>query len=348
MLRASSAEWYISLRRNDTLPLGALAEKRGQVMPSRTIGVNAGGGDTNEVLSTIQDLEKRGVKAAWLTAGAGGSDNLTVFAAAAATTESILLGTCIATIWPRHPVMTSQTVNGIAQLSNGRFRFGVGTGHLAGMHRTFGADFRKPLTALREYIAITRTLLDTGAVEYQGEIFSGAHALAPALAKGTPIMAAALRPRAYEVCGEISDGAISWVSPPEYLRDVALPAMQRGADKAKRETPPLVMHLPVCVHEDAEEVLAAAKTQLATYPKSPFYQAMFAEAGFPEAGQTETWSKGMLDSVVAWGSEDQVAEHIYRMFDWGMGELICHVITAGPDAVASRERSLQLLGRLSG
>lgn len=315
-------------------------------MPNGTIGINAMGGGAKDVVATIQDFEKRGIKAAWLTAGAGGSDNLTMFSAAAATTDSILLGSCIATIWPRHPVMTSQQVSGIAQLSDGRFRFGVGTGHLAGMSRTFGADFRKPLTALREYISITRSLFDTGAVEFQGEIFSGAYAL-PGPVPNTPIMAAALRPRAYEVCGEVADGAISWVSPPEYLRDVALPAIQRGADKAKRAAPPLVMHLPVCVHEDGDEVLAATRQQLATYPKSPFYQAMFAESGFPEAGETETWSAGMRDSVVAWGNEEQVSAHIARMFDWGMGEVIVSIVTAGSDPAASRARTLDLLTKLS-
>lgn len=314
-------------------------------MAMGTVGVAAMGGDAKQVQATIQDFERRGISAAWLTAGAGGSDNLTMFAAAAVQTDSILLGTCIATIWPRHPVMTAQTVNGIAQLSDGRFRFGVGTGHVAPMSKTFGTEFRKPLTALREYVTIVRSLFETGAVEYQGEIFSGSYELVDRVG-GTPIMAAALRPKAYELCGELTDGAISWVSPGVYLRDHALPAIKRGADKAKRAAPPLVMHLPVCVHENGGEVLDAARKQLANYPRSPFYQAMFAEAGYPEAGETQTWSEGMRDSVVAWGNEDQVRSRIEELFDWGVGEVLAHVVTAGGDAAASRERSLALLATL--
>lgn len=315
-------------------------------MPNGTIGVAAMGGDAKQVVRTIQDYERRGIKAAWLTAGAGGSENLTMFAAAAPMTDSILLGSCIATIWPRHPVMAAQQVSGIAQLSGGRFRFGVGTGHVAPMSKTFGVNFRKPLTALREYITIVRSLFDTGAVEFQGEIFSGSYAL-PGPVKDTPILAAALRPTAYELCGEIADGAISWVSPGVYLRDEALPAIKRGADKAKRPAPPLVMHLPVCVHENGGEVLAACREQLSNYPRSPFYQAMFAQAGHPEAGETQTWSEGMRDAVVAWGSEAQVQERIEELLDWGIGEILAHVITAGGDAPASRERSLALLSKLS-
>jgi alkanesulfonate monooxygenase SsuD/methylene tetrahydromethanopterin reductase-like flavin-dependent oxidoreductase (luciferase family) len=315
-------------------------------MPKGTIGVAAMGPNANHVLATIQDLERRGVEAAWLTAAAGGVDNLTVFAAAAPQTERILLGSCIVTIWPRHPVIAATQVNAIAQLSDGRFRFGVGPGHLAGMSKTYGADYRTPLTALREYLTIVRSLFDTGSVEFQGKIFTANYAF-PAPIRNTPLMASALRPKSYELCGELADGAISWVSPGVYLRDQALPAIQRGADKAKREAPPLVMHLPICVHEDGAEVLAACREQLANYPQSPFYQAMFAESGHPEAAETRTWSEGMRDSVVAWGTEDREQARIEELLDWGMGEIIAHIVTAGGDAAASRERSLALIEKLS-
>ena len=315
-------------------------------MANGTIGVAAMGGDAKQVVSTIQDFEQRGIRAAWLTAGAGGIDNLTMFSAVTMITKRIQLGTSIVTIWPRHPGIAAQQVNAIAQLSDGRFRFGIGPGHIVGMARTYGADYRKPLTALREYITITRSLFDTGAVEFEGEIFTAKSALSGPV-PNTPIMASALRPKSYELCGEIADGAISWVSPAVYLRDIALPAIKRGADRAGRAAPPLVMHLPVCVHENGEEVLASTREQLAHYPRSPFYQAMFAQSGFPEAGEAQTWSEGMRDAVVAWGNEDQVASRIAELFDWGMGELIVHIVTAGTDPVASRTRTLDLITKLS-
>ena len=315
-------------------------------MANGTIGVAAMGGGAKQVISTIEDFEARGIKAAWLTAGAGGIDNLTMLAAAATTTERILLGTSIVTIWPRHPAIAAQQANAIAQISGGRFRFGVGPGHIAGMARTYGAEYRTPLTALREYIAITRSLFDTGAVEFEGTVFKANYSLTLSV-PNTPIMASALRPKSYELCGEVADGAISWVSPAVYLRDVALPAIKRGADKAGREAPPLVMHLPVAVHEDGDEVLASVREQLGNYPRSPFYQAMFAQSGHPEAAETETWSAGMRDAVVAWGNEEQVSQRIAELFDWGMGELIVHVVTAGADTASSRARTLDLITKLS-
>jgi hypothetical protein len=74
---------------------------------------------------------------------------------------------------------------------------------------------------------------------------------------------------------------------------------------------------------------------------------MFTQSGHPEAAETETWSAGMRDSVVAWGNEEQVTQRIAELFDWGMGELIVHVVTAGADPAASRTRTLDLIARLS-
>ena len=79
----------------------------------------------------------------------------------------------------------------------------------------------------------------------------------------------------------------------------------------------------------------------------PFYQAMFADAGFPEAAQTEGWSDRMLDAVVLSGSEERVAERIEQLFAFGAGEIIAHIVPAGPDPAASRERSVALLSELA-
>ena len=313
-------------------------------MPERTIGVAAMGGDANEVLSTIQDFEQRGIAAAWLTGGGGAGDSLTLLAAAAAATERILLGTCIVTTLPRHPVTAAQQVQVISSLSGGRFRYGVGTGNVRSIG-ALGIEFNKPLTNLREYITIVKSLLDTGAVEFNGTQYETTARLAEPV-PGVPVMAAALRPRAYEVCGEVADGAISWASPGPYLRDFALPAMRKGAAKAGRPVPPLIAHAPICVHENKEEVIAAAREQMPIYPRSPFYQQMFAMAGHPEAAEIETWSEAMVDSVVLWGNEERVAQRVEELFACGVSELIITILTAGPDPEASRARALDLVAGL--
>jgi alkanesulfonate monooxygenase SsuD/methylene tetrahydromethanopterin reductase-like flavin-dependent oxidoreductase (luciferase family) len=101
------------------------------------------------------------------------------------------------------------------------------------------------------------------------------------------------------------------------------------------------------VSEDFDAVCDAARNQLAIYPRSPFYQQMFAAAGFPEAGETATWSAGMVEGVVFSGNEGQVTSRINELFDWGISEIIVSVVTVGNDTAASRERTLGLLASLS-
>ncbi|MEE9247938.1 MAG: LLM class flavin-dependent oxidoreductase [Dehalococcoidia bacterium] len=311
-------------------------------MCPKTIGVAAMGGDCNAVLERIRRLEEMGIKAAWLTDGGVDMDALTLLAAAAVQTEEILLGTAIVPTWPRHPITMVQQTQVLADLAPGRFRLGVGPSHRAEMEDIFGFDFQRPLTNLREYLKIVKALLQKGVVDFDGRHYR-AHASTDQTAPDLPVMASALRRASFKLCGAEADGAISWVCPGEYLRDVALPAMQEGAKEAGRQAPPLITHAAVCVHDDPDEVRTAALEELEYYPKSHFYQRMFADAGFPEAEETGAWSDRMLDAVVLSGSEERVAEGLRRLFDWGATEVLASVIEAGPSKQECWERTVRLL-----
>ncbi|MCH8110167.1 MAG: LLM class flavin-dependent oxidoreductase, partial [Chloroflexi bacterium] len=94
-------------------------------MVKQRIGAAAMGGDSNAIVSRIEEMERLGISAAWLTTGGAGPDGITLFAAAAVRTESILLGTCITPTYPRHPITTVQQTSVVAQLAPGRFRLGL-------------------------------------------------------------------------------------------------------------------------------------------------------------------------------------------------------------------------------
>jgi alkanesulfonate monooxygenase SsuD/methylene tetrahydromethanopterin reductase-like flavin-dependent oxidoreductase (luciferase family) len=158
-------------------------------------------------------------------------------------------------------------------------------------------------------------------------------------------MASALQHRSFELCGVEADGAISWICPGTYLRDVALPAMRAGAAQASRPVPPLIAHAPVCVHESFAEVRAAVQQQI-TNPRLPFYQRMLIAAGFPEAAEG-TWSDRMIDAVVLWGDETRVAERLQEMFSFGATEILVSPIGAGQDQTESVHRTMRLLAEVS-
>ena len=183
----------------------------------------------------IVQAEAAGVQAAWANMGAaGGVDMMPVFAAAAAKTERIFLGNAIVQTWSRHPVAFAQETMAIQELGPGRFRLGIGPTTAFFVERTYGREYTKPLTNLREYLYTIRTLLHEGSVDFTGVHVSSRARLSPHAP--VPVMGSALRPKSYELCGELSDGAISWVSPLKYLSESRIAGARggRGERRSRR------------------------------------------------------------------------------------------------------------------
>ena len=313
-------------------------------MDGTTIGIAIGGARIQEVQSLINQAEGLGIDAVWMATGGARLDSMTAFAAAAPGTSSIKFGTSIVPIYPRHPLVMVQQAQVVAQAAPGRFRLGIGPSHRPTM-RNMGIQMPRPLGHLRDYLRILKALLQQGEVDYEGEHFQAHDRIPEAL--DVPVMASALRRGSFELCGAESDGAISWVCPGSYLRDVAVPAMQKGADEAGRAAPPLIAHVPLCVHENRDEVYTAFREQFSVYPTLPFYRRMLVDAGYPEASQG-TWSDAMIDGLIIHGDEAGATEGLRNLIGCGAGEILVSPIQAGADRQASLARTLQFLGKVSG
>jgi F420-dependent oxidoreductase-like protein len=326
-----------------TYPLARNLTTGGGLMAQKLIGVVVSAADSPSILAGIEYAEQLGISAAWLTTGGVGLDALTLYAAAAVRTSRIRLGTSIIPTFPRHPLVVAQQVQVLAQLAPNRFRLGLGPSHRPNVERMYGFDFRAPLGHLREYLQILKTLLHSGAVDFDGRYYH-AHGQIRTPVE-VPVMASALQRKSFELCGAEADGAISWVCPAVYLRDVALPAMRAGAEKAGRPVPPLMAHAPVCVHDKPDEVREAARQQLANYVRLPFYVQMLTAAGFPEASQG-AWSDAMIETVLMSGDESRVAERLQELFSFGATEILVSPVAAGSDRTASVERTLRLVAEV--
>ena len=309
-------------------------------MDGRSVGVAVAANKAQDVLASIDQAEEMGLQAAWMTTGGARLDSITAFAASAGRTHNIKLGTSIVPTFPRHPLVMVQQAQVVAQLAPGRFRLGVGPSHRPSM-RAMGMDFRTPLGHLREYLQILKALLQKGEVDFTGDFYQAHDSIPEPL--DVPVMASALRRGSFELCGAEADGAISWICPGNYLKEVALPAMRQGAEQAGRPVPPLVAHAPVCVHDNPEEVRSAVRAQVMN-PRLPYYQRMLRDAGYPEASQG-TWSDAMIDGVVIWGDETRCAERVQELFDLGATEVLASPIWAGDDEAASINRSMRLLSQ---
>jgi alkanesulfonate monooxygenase SsuD/methylene tetrahydromethanopterin reductase-like flavin-dependent oxidoreductase (luciferase family) len=304
-----------------------------------------------EVLSNIEQAERLGIHAVWLTTGGPKTadnnirrDTPSILAAAAARTTRILLGTAIVLTWPRHPLSFVEYCEAMGQLAPGRFRLGVGPGNKAPIERTYGFEYKRPLGHLEEYVRIIRSVLRGGAVDFNGQHYRAQTADNEPV--DVPVMISAVRRKAFELAGAHTDGAISWICPGSYLRDFGLPAMAEGAKKEGRSVPPLIAHVAVSVHENWQDVQEVARHRFDSYMRRDTYVEMFETAGFPEA-RNRVWSDPMLQSIVISGDAAEVGRRLRELFAFGAAEIMVSVLPAGENPEASRQRTLSFLGRFA-
>lgn len=300
--------------------------------------------DVGKNLATIQELDALGVQTVWQTNNVLWPDPLTFFAAVASTTNRVRLGTSIMQIYPRHPAALASQVQVLEALAPGRLRLGVGTSHRSRMEQNLGIRMgSKPLSYLREYVAVLRGLLWEGGIEFEGAYFNvSEHYPEDHVPPGTEIGISALGEKSYRAAGEIADAAISWVSPLSYLVSTALPALREGAEAAGRQAPPLIAHVPVAVTTDRGRALEAASSELAYYGALPFYQKMFETARVPASANKRT-SPEAIDALTVSGTPDQIRNRFERILGEGIGEVLLHPVWIN-DADIERRELARILG----
>jgi F420-dependent oxidoreductase-like protein len=313
-------------------------------MKDLVIGLHMAARDGKGAVEQIAAAEAAGIDVAWMTCGGVAPDPLAVFSAAALRTDRIGFGTCIIPTFPRHPLAMAQAANVVDSLAPGRLRLGVGPSHEPAIRATWGLDFTRPLEHLREYVTILNASFQDGKVDFDGKrLHAHAQFAGPS---GVRVVISALRHNAFSLAGELTDGGISWVTPPEHIRDVAVPALREGAAKAGRTVvPPAIVHVPIVVSTDSDAVYQQAIAQMGFYQRLPFYRAMWLEAGYQDAAGTE-FTRTMFEALVVHGSEQQVADRIRQLPSFGAGEIIAMPLLLTNDREA-RDRTIRLLGDLA-
>jgi F420-dependent oxidoreductase-like protein len=291
----------------------------------------------------IVEADELGLDTAWLTVGGAAPDPFAVFAAAAHHTERITFGTSIVPTFPRHPIAMAQGAMTVDQIAPGRLKLGVGPSHKPAIEGTWGIPFRRPLSHLREYITILQALLREGEADFDGELLQ-AHARLAAPTE-VRVMISALRAPSFRLSGELTDGGISWMAPLPYIRDVAVPAQQEGADAAGRAKPPMIVHTPIVVSEHRSTIHAAAQRQFGFYQRLPFYSRMLQDAGFDEAAGDE-FSERMTDGLILAGSANEVGDRIRSIGEFGVDEMLAAIVQLPDGGDEARQDTLALLGEL--
>lgn len=239
------------------------------------------GADLAAAVGLARRAEDIGYDSVWVTHGIG-RDSFLVLSAYASVTRRLGLGNGVVPIYPRHPTAIAQAALTLNELCGGRFRLGLGVSHRATIEDQLGLRLDAPLATVREYVAVLRGALGEGA-DFAGRHFRVRWRMAvPALPPAPPILLAALSPRMLELAGEVADGVVLWLCTPRYIREVAVPALERGRQRAGRLLSgfEIVAAVPLAVTEDAAAARRAFREELVRYVRLPFYRAMLAASGF--------------------------------------------------------------------
>jgi F420-dependent oxidoreductase-like protein len=326
-----------------------------QVSPSRLlpttrerVGLVVDGANAASAVKTIVAAEAAGVRQIWMVQPPSGPDTLTTLSAAATKTSTVRLGTSIVPTYPRHPLVLVQQALSLHDIAPGRLRLGIGPSHQAIIEGIYGLPQTTPLAHLREYVKVLRAALWEGKVDHHGQFFNVVVTL-PRTTQ-TPVLISTLGKKAFELAGEIADGALSWVCPVPYLLNTGIPTLRTAAAAAaaanERSAPPLVAHISVALSEDRHSVMAAGHKVLDMYAKLPFYAKMFADAGFPLTDSQMVVPDSLVDSLIVSGNEATVAERLTELLAAGLDELMITLVPIKDEAVDELTRLMHLIGQL--
>src|SRR3989442_12445241 len=164
----------------------------------------------------------------------------------------------------------------LSELTGGRFTLGLGVSHRASMEGMLGLSLHEPLAVMREYVAVLRGAVG-GTAAFDGRHYRVKWSLAvPERPPAPAIYLAALSRNMLELAGEIADGVVLWLCSPGYVRDVAVPALERGRRRAGKTLAGFEIGAagPPAVSGGGPRAPAPLRTPPARYPTPPFSPAM--------------------------------------------------------------------------
>jgi len=243
------------------------------------------GFDPNGIAVQAVRAEESGYDGVW--SAETSHDPFLPIAIGAAATENLEFGTGIAVAFARNPMTLAVLANDLQLLSKGRFTLGMGSQIKPHITKRFSMPWSHPAPRMRELILAIRAIWktwETGEpLAFRGEYYT--HTLMTPFFDPGPnpygnpkILLAAVGELMTEVAGEVGDGfLVHGFSTERYLREVSLPALERGADKAGKTRADLTVSYPgfIVTGPDEQSMEAAAKgvrEQIAFYGSTPAYR----------------------------------------------------------------------------
>jgi probable F420-dependent oxidoreductase len=243
------------------------------------------GFDLNSVANEAREREEAGYSGIWTAETS--HDPFFPLVVAAGATKDIELGTSIAVAFARNPMLLANIGNDLQAYSKGRFVLGLGSQIKPHITKRFSMPWSHPAARMREMILATRAIWDSWnngtKLDFRGDFYT--HTLMTPFFNpgpnpyGTPkIFLAGVGELMTEVAGEVADGFLCHgFTTEKYLREVTLPALERGRAKAGKTMEGFEIVGPsfVVTGTTDDELTKAAqgtKQQIAFYGSTPAYR----------------------------------------------------------------------------
>lgn len=251
------------------------------------------------------EIEKRGFSGIY---GPSMGDSLALCEALALVTNEITFGTSIMPIYFRQIADYAQTASFIHEVSDGRFRFGIGVSHAPALKQR-GITGGKPLSDTREFVAQIKE------VPRAGEL--------------PPIVLATLRKKMIALSEEISQGMVFANGARSHMQE----SLSVVSDAARQSDDFFIGDMiPTCVSDDIEAAKAVNRKTLTSYAMLPNYRNYWKEAGYEEemnaieqaieAKEFDRIPEFLTDKWLAdttlFGSATQVRDGVEAWFDAGI------------------------------
>jgi len=147
---------------------------------------------------------------------------------------------------------------------------------------------------------------------------------------------AALGPRKLELARDRSAGAITLLVTPE---STASARRALGPDAL------LAVHQMAVLEADAGRARAVARPTLEFLSRVGGYRSSFRRMGFTD-GEVDALAPRLVDAVVAWGDEDEIAARLRAQQDAGADQVVLSVLSAGGSVVEEARALARPLGVL--
>ena len=258
-----------------------------------------------KTVEVAQVLEEKGFPGIY---GPSLGDSLSLCNAIALSTKSIEIGTSITPIYTRNVMDFAQTAGFLHEISDGRFRFGVGVSHAPAMNR-MGITQGKPLADMRKFVEELKAV--------------------PRVGDMPPIILATLRKKMIQLAEEVGDGMVFANGARSHMGD----SLSVLTEESRQNEGFFIGNMiPTCISDDKEAAAAVNRKTLTSYAFLPNYRNYWKEAGYEQemTDVEDALQKQDLDRVpeclsdkwladtTLFGSATEVRDGIEAWFDSGI------------------------------